>query len=172
MVKIKIKSLFLLIVSGLILILSFFAFRVYQQRVIEMKKVEDQSSEGGEQGQKNNQEGKNESNEGNSGKEGGENSEIEKKANHYLEKQDCENECVRFKTAEAKLYCQQVCGLVPVNTGSERDCENLTSPQNEYCWRDKAISERNFELCKKIKDKNLFQQCKNRILEDIVDNSN
>lgn len=95
---------------------------------------------------------------------------------------DCKNECKDYENDINKFnYCKQICGLVPMansnldesisnNNKNTTNCENLASLDKDYCWRNLAIDEKNFDNCKKIEDKNIYQQCKNRITEDIIDN--
>ncbi len=92
--------------------------------------------------------------------------------NYHIEKSDCQNECSRFKTEEALKHCKEVCGLIPVSEVKEGDsCDDLSGLEKDYCLRDSAIADKNFELCQSISDKLIFRQCKERILEDIVDQS-
>jgi hypothetical protein len=113
--------------------------------------------------------------------------------------EDCNNECQNFKKNNLKdtensdlTYCLQVCGLFYEkdesdeninNTGNNstennnleekneiKNCEDLTNLEQDYCWRDQAIAEKDFSKCEKIQDANIFQQCKNRIMEDFIDN--
>lgn len=103
-------------------------------------------------------------------------SEPERESQFEISRNDCNNECKNYKTIEKNQYCKQVCGLEsslvnPPNNEEipEKNCENLSGLEKDYCWRDQAISETNFEKCKKIQDGNIFKQCKNRITEDIID---
>lgn len=93
---------------------------------------------------------------------------------------DCNNECENYKEVNKLNYCKQVCGLISTtkseitkdnknNQENTGDCNNLTGLEKDYCWRDQAITETNFEKCQKIEDGNVFKQCKNRITEDIID---
>ncbi|MCA9365068.1 MAG: hypothetical protein KC736_04200 [Candidatus Moranbacteria bacterium] len=87
--------------------------------------------------------------------------------------EDCEEECPNIDNASRKNYCENICGLIPIDTyeETERECENFSGVERDYCLRDIAVSEKDPSICEEISDKNVFLQCKNRILEDIVDES-
>jgi hypothetical protein len=109
--------------------------------------------------------------------------EEERKSQFEISLTDCKFECQHYgKEIEKFSYCQQVCGLNSTltqnsnsenNTNSENtqenNCEKIEKLEKDYCWRNLAIKEKKFEICQKIEDKNIFQQCKNRITEDMLD---
>lgn len=105
-----------------------------------------------------------------------ENMEPPRESQFEISLSDCNNECATYKEISRFNYCKQVCGLVPIseNTSSEQEiiknCKDLSGLEKDYCWRDEAINETNFEKCQKIEDGNIYKQCKNRITEDIIDN--
>lgn len=85
-------------------------------------------------------------------------------------REECMTECSSFDGDEL-IYCKEVCGLTapPLTTD---ECENMGGIEEDYCWKNKAITETNFEYCEKIADGNVFTTCKNRVTEDIVDAQN
>ncbi len=84
---------------------------------------------------------------------------------------DCDNDCSKFSDSEDADYCKQVCGLVtlekPSTTG--KDCAGLEDLQKDYCFKDLAIEKTDAKICEQIDDKNIRNTCKNRIMEDIID---
>ncbi|HHX58671.1 MAG TPA: hypothetical protein GX706_02805 [Candidatus Moranbacteria bacterium] len=97
---------------------------------------------------------------------------IVRKTNYNIKKEDCENECANFKMEEALRHCQEVCGLIPVaKVEGEDACSEKEGVAKDYCLRDKAVTAKDFKGCDLIVDKNIHQQCKNRVLEDIMDES-
>lgn len=97
---------------------------------------------------------------------------IIRKTNYNIKKEDCENECARFKVEEALKHCQEVCGLIPVaKVEGDNACVGMEGVTKDYCLRDKAVTTKDFSVCELIVDKNIYQQCKNRVIEDIMDGS-
>ena len=83
--------------------------------------------------------------------------------------EDCNEGCGQFEDEEDNKYCREVCGLDSETNETVAECDKLSDLEKDYCWKDKAISEKNFKTCKKIKDKKIKQTCENRITEDILD---
>lgn len=88
-----------------------------------------------------------------------------------VDTEDCDEGCSQFDDQEDKDYCIQVCGLNENNTPATQNCDDLEDLQKDYCWKDKAINEKNFDLCKKIVDKKLLETCKNRLTEEVINGS-
>ncbi len=93
----------------------------------------------------------------------------------HIEKKDCDNECADFEDdVKGLYYCQNYCGLLPIknsDVGQEIDCEEKTDLARDYCYRDKAINSKDIEICEKISDRGIKEHCKNRVTEDIIDES-
>lgn len=92
----------------------------------------------------------------------------------HITKEDCDNECLDFKDNLKGLhYCQNFCGILRVRERStEEVCEDLDNGlPRDYCFRDKAISARDMNICTYINDRGVKEHCKNRITEDIIDES-
>lgn len=83
---------------------------------------------------------------------------------------DCNNDCANFKDNPDNLkYCQEVCGDRPVTSkDSAGQCENLAGLEKDSCWRDLAVSKKDFSICDKISDAKLKKVCKNRVTEEIL----
>ncbi len=88
-----------------------------------------------------------------------------------IQSADCDNDCANFKNNENNLkYCREVCGDRPVAPKeSESECEDLTGLEKDSCWRDLAVSKKDFAICDKISDAKLKKVCKNRVTEEILD---
>jgi hypothetical protein len=88
-----------------------------------------------------------------------------------IQSADCDNDCANFKNNENDLkYCREVCGDRPVAPkDSESQCENLSGLEKDSCWRDLAVSKKDFAVCDKISDMKLKKVCKNRVTEEILD---
>ncbi|MFA6193363.1 MAG: hypothetical protein WC726_00670 [Parcubacteria group bacterium] len=87
-----------------------------------------------------------------------------------FENADCANDCARFKDVPDGLkYCQEACGdrpITPKNSASQ--CENLAGIEKDGCWRDLAVSKKDFAVCDKISDAKLLKVCKNRVTEEVL----
>lgn len=97
--------------------------------------------------------------------------EPQRESQFEIPNQDCTNQCKNHKEVNKLNYCKQVCGLTSIKKSEEdaENCDKLFGLEKDYCWRDAAINKTDFEKCKKIEDGNIFEQCKNRITEDIID---
>jgi len=83
---------------------------------------------------------------------------------------DCDNDCANFKdNADNLKYCQEVCGIRPVAPkDSAGQCENLTGLDQDSCWKDLAVSKKDFSFCEKISDAKLQKVCENRVTEELL----
>ena len=83
---------------------------------------------------------------------------------------DCDNNCAQYKdNADNLKYCQEVCGITPVKPkNSEEDCANLSGLDKDSCWRDLAVSKKDFAICDKISDAKLQKVCRNRVTEEVL----
>lgn len=82
--------------------------------------------------------------------------------------QDCQNKCVQFKSdAENLRYCQNFCGLSPVNKKTD-SCDSLEGLEKDYCWKDLAINKKDFAACENIADSGIKKTCKNRVTEEVL----
>lgn len=87
-----------------------------------------------------------------------------------IDAEDCEDGCEQFEDADDKKYCQEYCGANPSPT-TESDCEKLEDLEKDYCWKNQALTKKDFSLCKKIIDKKILESCKNQLTEEVL-NSN
>lgn len=87
-----------------------------------------------------------------------------------FENADCASDCARFKDIPDGLkYCQEACGDRPVTPkDSASQCENLAGLEKDGCWRDLAVSKKDFAICDKISDAKLQKVCKNRVTEEVL----
>ncbi len=88
-----------------------------------------------------------------------------------ITQEDCNQECSQFEDKEDIEYCREVCGLDDENTETKNKCDDLQDLEKDYCWKDKAIAEQNFDACQKIEDEKIKETCQNRITEDILENN-
>ena len=81
----------------------------------------------------------------------------------------CDNNCQAF-AIDLKLfeYCEQSCGISPVKNVSS--CDDKKDIQKDYCLKDLAITKKDASQCDKINDANIKQACKNRIIQDVIEN--
>jgi hypothetical protein len=88
----------------------------------------------------------------------------------YVSSGDCDNNCKKFReNAENLKYCQEVCGDIPVTKkNSEADCAGLAGLEKDYCWRDLAVSKKDFSFCEKISDAKLKTVCRSRVTEEVL----
>lgn len=87
-----------------------------------------------------------------------------------FENADCASDCARFKDIPDGLkYCQEACGDRPVTPkNSASQCENLAGLEKDGCWRDLAVSKKDFGFCDKISDAKLQKVCRNRVTEEVL----
>lgn len=85
---------------------------------------------------------------------------------------NCESKCADFASDAEKLqYCRQSCGLSPIDKKAD-DCEAKTGLEKDYCFKNLAISKKDFIICEKIQDAGIKKTCKNRLTEDILNGLN
>jgi hypothetical protein len=90
---------------------------------------------------------------------------------------DCSQGCQNRQNTESYDYCRELCGYNdPVNgTNSENDsakeaeCENLNGYERDVCYKKRAILKKNDSDCRKITDKQLQENCFNRVAEEILE---
>ena len=87
----------------------------------------------------------------------------------HITPEHCDNDCTAFKI-DLKLYeyCQQACGISPVQKVTT--CDDKKGLEKDYCLKDLAIGRTDISLCENIQDANIVQSCKNRIMQDIIEN--
>ena len=90
---------------------------------------------------------------------------------------DCDNECRGFSEGEALDYCEQICGISDLYEKSYEseengpvDCEKRNGLERDYCFKDLAIEEGDFEICDEVKDDGIRKTCRDRITEDLMEN--
>jgi hypothetical protein len=79
---------------------------------------------------------------------------------------NCDAECVGFE-GDALDYCNEICGLIPP-AENVSGCDALSRLKKDYCLKDSAISKKDFTICDQIIDKNVQQTCKNRMIEELM----
>ena len=83
--------------------------------------------------------------------------------------EDCQDRCQSKKDdKEEYLYCREICGLSEETVDLD-DCETLSGIDRDSCFKSKAITEKDFQYCEKISDKNMKEACENRVSEEILD---
>ncbi|MDO8241166.1 MAG: hypothetical protein Q7T51_04270 [Candidatus Moranbacteria bacterium] len=87
-----------------------------------------------------------------------------------ITKQDCLNECSAFKSTSDKEYCLQVCSSSS-STENNTQCSEKSGLQKDYCHKTLGITNKDFEECKKITDKNIQESCINTVTDKILERS-
>ncbi|MFA6048191.1 MAG: hypothetical protein WCV59_04825 [Parcubacteria group bacterium] len=88
---------------------------------------------------------------------------------------DCDKDCSRFTKDNEKEYCQEICGTTTFfedaaeEGGSSDDCADEKGIQKDYCLKDIAVGNKDQKICDQIQDANIKKTCKNRIMEDILE---
>jgi len=100
-----------------------------------------------------------------------ENATLEKTSLTEVSSKDCDNNCKNFTDSKELKYCQEVCGLVPIQEESKKNkgCDALKDLEKDYCLKDEAINAKDFKICEEIEDSGIQKTCQNRITEDILD---
>jgi len=84
-------------------------------------------------------------------------------------KTDCQNRCEKFKDDPEDLeYCRQVCGFSTLRQDAD-GCADLEGLEIDYCYKDLAISQKDFKICDKISDKGVKSTCVNRVTEELFE---
>jgi len=84
--------------------------------------------------------------------------------------EDCDENCEQFENEEDIKYCREVCGLEVTDENSQNNkCDDLQNLEKDYCWKNEAVANQDFEICRKIKDKKIKETCENRITEDLLE---
>ena len=99
----------------------------------------------------------------------GNNEPIEKEKSYVeIDSKDCETKCSDFKNNVADFkYCQEYCGLASFQQPD--DCIDQEGLEKDYCWKNEAVSKKDYKTCLKINDEGIRKTCQNRISEDILD---
>ena len=80
---------------------------------------------------------------------------------------DCDQKCEKYKTnAEDLKYCQEKCGL-SLPAKNQDGCNQMEGLDADYCYKDLAVSKKDFKICDKIRDAGIKKTCQNRITEDL-----
>jgi len=88
------------------------------------------------------------------------------------EKGYCDEECNDFTESPEKDKCLKICGFVPIEKrGSKPECDSLGGSEKYFCLMDLAVSKIDLNICKEIEDDTIKNACKNRITEEILDES-
>lgn len=85
-----------------------------------------------------------------------------------ITKNDCDNNCEDYEDDEFE-YCQEYCGLSNEERDGKEECSELEGLEMDYCYKNLAISKRDYEICDKIQDEGILKTCLNRVTEDIID---
>lgn len=84
--------------------------------------------------------------------------------------EDCENECEEYEDDDEDFkYCRETCGLAEDEESDS--CEEKSGLEKDYCYKNRAVKESDFELCQKIKESGIREVCYNRITEEFIDES-
>jgi hypothetical protein len=82
---------------------------------------------------------------------------------------DCDNGCAKYKEEGELKYCRQICGLsAGPNANSSGDCSQLSGLDKDYCYKDQAVSKKDYKTCNQIQDSKVKKVCKDRITEDLI----
>ena len=122
------------------------------------------------QGQNNNGNQNENSNTNNNGNDNNSNVNKNAPAREEFTSKDCNNDCARFECNEENYrYCQQVCGDIPIAPkNSSKECDGLSGLEKDYCFKDLAISKKDYQLCGNIQDAKVKKVCRDRITEDLL----
>lgn len=86
----------------------------------------------------------------------------------HITTQHCNDDCKAFANQlDLFEYCQQVCGITPVKKVS--NCDGKDGIEKDYCLKDLGITKDDTSICGQISDANVKNTCKNRVLQDIIE---
>lgn len=88
---------------------------------------------------------------------------------YYITDEDCDNKCEDFDENTSQWrYCAEICAIIPIESPTT-ECEEKTGLSQDYCYRDKAVSNKDLDACKNIQDRGIYEQCHQRITELMID---
>jgi len=85
-----------------------------------------------------------------------------------ISEKDCQDRCKKYEDEEEFKYCQEFCGLSAKKEGAD-NCADLEGLEIDYCYKELAISKKDYSICEKIRDSGIQKICQSRITEDIID---
>ena len=87
-----------------------------------------------------------------------------------VEAENCDNECEEFIDEDEFAYCEEICGFSEddIDRRSE-DCDELDKFERDACYKQQAVNEEDMNICKKIFDAVLEENCERRVLEEILE---
>ena len=97
--------------------------------------------------------------------------EDQEKLEKYLE--DCSNDCGAWEGVEHEA-CLQACGLSQLEEDNENDdasesCEKERGDVRDYCFRAKALKEKDDSWCNKITNEIIKETCIHAVAEEILE---
>jgi hypothetical protein len=161
----KSKTIFLIIFLIAVAAILYFSYGVVKSRYFSAGKNNIGTENGATQNQVDNQSADNQENASSDI-----NSSAPGDGRPNIQSADCDNDCANFKDNQDNLkYCQEVCGIRPVTQkDSETQCDSLAGLEKDSCWRDLAVSKKDFSFCDKISDAKLQKVCENRVTEELL----
>jgi len=85
---------------------------------------------------------------------------------YKINRDDCDNDCENLADEELS-YCQQVCGIKGIDE-NRGDCDGLSNLEKDYCLKDLAVIQKNYDICEEIADGKIKRTCIDRITEEIL----
>ena len=83
--------------------------------------------------------------------------------------EECQQECSGVVEDDEKEYCLELCGFKESDDNSGQDCNNLEGIEKDSCYKKQAVEKLDVIICNEIEDEFLKENCKNRVLEEILD---
>lgn len=82
----------------------------------------------------------------------------------------CDNKCADLSGENEKKYCEEICGFTEGRRETATNgCDELKDLKRDICFKQRAIDEKDQSYCEEISDEALRENCKNRVLEEIMD---
>jgi len=84
----------------------------------------------------------------------------------------CSKNCEEYQSNQKEYeYCREICGFndwqIEDEKVKEEECDSKEGQARDFCFRQKAIVEKNMSFCEKIKDAKIKESCQNRVIEEI-----
>ena len=85
----------------------------------------------------------------------------------------CNNKCEAKKNTDEYRYCLEICGISNDSSIQNSDCDKISNEfEKSVCYKKQAIKEKNSGLCNNITDEVLRKNCKDRVIEELMNSSN
>jgi len=82
----------------------------------------------------------------------------------FIAEDYCSKECQEYQGDKDQYeYCREICGFndwkITTEEVEKDDCASASGQERDFCFRAKAIAEKNMSFCEKIADEKIKESC-------------